>query len=212
MDRHGSHGKPAAGKRPFLLLLSPDTLQLTTASDATDSAAKEGAPAGRLHLPSSKQDRPQKGSSLPMALLHRLTPRGSGHDGVAVSGDSSGSAAALPPLPPSGGTLTHAESGLLLEDGEPLEEGQLLTFSIALSQVVDLEHDERRIKVRDAVCGGPACPESAAGSAARPVLLPVPGPRSKAQPRCEPPHPCPSAAAAGDVWAAAPAPLHREHG
>ncbi len=150
LDRHKPHARPPAGKRPFLLLLSPDTLTLATAEDATDGPPVSSAVASMLTL---KPDRSpaSRPSKKPLALLHKLSAVG-GERGGAGGTDSSShvsggngraAAAAVPPPDPSA-----ADSRLLLEDGEPLEEGQLLNFSIALSQVVGVElADERRIKV-----------------------------------------------------------------
>ena len=93
-----------------------------------------------------KPDRPQQGrpSKKPLALLHKLAaPGGERGNGGDDGGGAAGAGGAARPDP------LAADSRLLLEDGEPLEEGQLLSFSIALSQVVGVELcEERRIKVR----------------------------------------------------------------
>lgn len=138
MDRHQPHSRAAASKRPFLLLLSPDTLQLATAGDATDAAPPATVPGALLQAASLKPERSMRGPSIrPLALLHKLGGHGSS-SAAPGDGDPSGRHA----------TPEGAESRLLLEDGEPLEEGQLITFSIALSQVVGIEHDGCAIKAR----------------------------------------------------------------
>lgn len=154
LDRHQPHARPPAGKRPFLLLLSPDTLTLATSSDATDGPPVASAVASMLTL---KADRPPvaRPSKKPLALLHKLSTVGgerSGAEGRDSEGNGgsthcsvgNGKAAGSAPHP----DPAAADSRLLLEDGEQLEEGQLLNFSIALSQVVGVELvDERRVKV-----------------------------------------------------------------
>ncbi|PRW59356.1 DEAD box RNA helicase isoform B [Chlorella sorokiniana] len=152
LDRHQPHARPPAGKRPFLLLLSPDTLTLATASDATDGPPVASAVASMLTL---KPDRPPaaRPSIKPLALLHKLSTV-AGELGGAEGGGSEGSGSGgnggsgRPTAASQARDPAAADSRLLLEDGEPLEEGQLLNFSIALSQVVGVELvDERRIKV-----------------------------------------------------------------
>lgn len=102
-----------------------------------------------------KPERPPLGrpSKKPLALLHKLAAPGGERDN---GGGAAGGGAGAPPDP------SAADSRLLLEDGEPLEEGQLLSFSIALSQVVGVELvDERRIKVWSGRWFG-GCPVGAA--------------------------------------------------
>jgi hypothetical protein len=143
LDRHAPHKEPTGKRRPFLLLLSPDTLQLVTASDASDAPS---AAAASLACQASNRDRPsslaaspagsatstpRQPTAKPLSLLHKLThsQAGSGAAAAAV-------AAAEEASQPEGQEL-----------GEVLEEGQMLTFAIALSQVAGIERDERRIKV-----------------------------------------------------------------
>lgn len=135
VDRHQPHVRQPAGKRPFLLLLSPDTLQLATASDATDGPPVASTVATMLTFKAERQPA-ARASMKPLALLHKLSSpareRGGGAEGHSGGGAAAGTAgsAARQQDP------AAADSRLLLEDGEPLEEGQLLNFSIALSQVI----------------------------------------------------------------------------
>lgn len=192
VDRHPSSRK-TAGRRPFLLLLSPDTLQLSTASDATDEGSGEFFDKGSLlHMASMRQQRPPRTPGKPLALLHKLAHGGSpSGKGAAAPAEGGGGEAR-------GGSMDGASR--LLLDGEPLEEGQLLTFSIALSQISGVECEGRRIKVGPFACCEPGGAD------------PAPAFSCAASTRCARSGagrlPC-GASSAGDVCAAAPAPQHR---
>lgn len=144
LDRHQPHA-PVADPRPFLVLLSPDTLQLVTASDAADS---QPAVASLLQQVSARPDRtPRRTGVRPLALLHKLSHAGQGGaGGSSVPGSADGS-------PTDGAGLEGGSAGGAEELGAELAEGQILTFSIALSQVADLERDERRIKAGSRAAG-----------------------------------------------------------
>ena len=142
LDRHAPHKESTGKRRPFLLLLSPDTLQLVTASDASDGpsaaaslviqASTRDRPSSRPASPAgSATSTPRQPTAKPLSLLHKLT-----HSQAAGSGAAAAAAAAEEASQPEGQEL-----------GEVLEEGQMLTFAIALSQVAGIERDERRIKV-----------------------------------------------------------------
>lgn len=141
LDRHQPHASTMVDQRPFLLLLSPDNLQLVTASDATDSGLTSSSLMQQTTLKPTGRT-PRRHNVRPLALLHKLahghaTPRGKGSGAGSTAGDS-------PTAPEAGDRDAAAGSEGL---GEELEEGQLLTFSIALSQVADVECDEKRFKV-----------------------------------------------------------------
>lgn len=141
LDRHQPHASTMVDQRPFLLLLSPDNLQLVTASDATDSGPTSSSLMQQKTLKPTGRT-PRRHNVRPLALLHKLahghaTPRGKGSGAGSTAGDS-------PTAPEAGDRDAAAGSEGL---GEELEEGQLLTFSIALSQVADVECDEKRVKV-----------------------------------------------------------------
>lgn len=136
LDRHAPHQRPSAGKRPFLFLLAPDTLSLATAGDAADAASASSLLQMATVKRADAPPRPSHAGSKPLALLHKLAHH---ERSASLEGGGGGAAAS------DGG---FSETRLLLDEGEgaPLEEGQLLSFDIALSQVVAVESEERRIK------------------------------------------------------------------
>ncbi|KAL4434285.1 hypothetical protein ABPG75_000726 [Micractinium tetrahymenae] len=152
LDRHESHAPQVASKRPFLCVLSPDTLQLVTAGDASDGPAPRVS-ASLLKIATGKPDR---GAGRPLSLLHKLAqvpPRPSSpllggfrssttEEGSGGAGNGSGDGGAAPD---SGRRSRAGEEDFDL--GGELEEGQLLRLTIALSQVASIERHERRIKI-----------------------------------------------------------------
>ena len=135
LDRHAPHKESAGKRRPFLLLLSPDTLQLVTASDASDgpaagAASFTGQASRPASLAGSATTTPRQPPAKPLSLLHKLTHSQAG------AGAAAAAAAA-----------EDASQSEEQELGEVLEEGQILTLAIALSQVAGIEREERRIKV-----------------------------------------------------------------
>lgn len=144
LDRHESHAPPPAGKRPFLCVLSPDTLQLVTASDASDGPAPALLKLSSTIMP----DRTPRPHMRPISLLHKLA-HGTAKPVVAALGVAQGqegqaaSEAAGGSRPSSRGAGEEEDGEL----GESLDEGQLLKFTIALSQVAGIERNEQRIKV-----------------------------------------------------------------
>ena len=153
LDRHPPHA-PAANERPFLFLLSPDTLQLVTASDAPDSPPAVSTLLQQVSL--KPADRPPRRPAVrPLALLHKLAhsgqPAGEGTPRDAPAGAEDSSAQWL---------------------GEELEEGQFMTFSIALSQIAGVEIQEgRHIKVRGGGGEAPAGGVAVRGCSAAACLL-----------------------------------------
>jgi len=138
-------------------------LQLVTAGDATDNPASSSL----LKLASGKPDRPPRPAIRPISLLQKLAS--SQHSGSTQEAGSSehGSHATAGAAPTSvadrssskRGGLLRSGSGGVADDGDGelgdgLEEGQVLHFTIALSQVASIECTDRRIKVGAAAHAG----------------------------------------------------------
>lgn len=150
-----------------------------TAGDASDGPAPRVS-ASLLKLATGKPDR---GASRPRSLLHKLAQvpalppspllagfrNGSAEEGGA--GGAGGSAGSAP--------SSARSSGAGEEDpdlGGELEEGQLLRFTIALSQVASIERQDRRLKARPGYgLGGRPCASAVRRPPHQPACPLVPG-------------------------------------
>lgn len=134
-----------------------------TAGDASDPPAPRVS-ASLLKLATGKPDR---AANRPRSLLHKLAHAplpsspllGGLRSSTAEEGGADGDGTA-----PSSARSSRAGEEDAEELGGELEEGQLLRFTIALSQVASIERHERRIKARPGSAGraGLSCARSAA--------------------------------------------------
>lgn len=131
-----------------------------TAGDASDPPAPRVS-ASLLKLATGKPDR---AANRPRSLLHKLAHAplpsnpllGGLRSSTAEEGGADGDGTA-----PSSARSSRAGEEDAEELGGELEEGQLLRFTIALSQVASIERHERRIKARPGSAGRVSCACSA---------------------------------------------------